>query len=131
MKKFIKVMAYILAVPAALFVGGFSYGMYLGFEQVAESDARVAVFEEQMAAMESCGDGDEAAYNANPVCQDICESFFQCRNDYLTMELAVDFELAGLHEDSYTEEEYEAIYGRLDFAENLVDPGTPPNPILD
>ena len=94
-------------------------------------EANVAEFEYAMAEMDVCGEGDEAAYNANPVCQDICESFFQCRNDYLAMELAIDFELSALHEDSYSEEEYERFYGKLDLAEGVAPPGTPPNPTLD
>ena len=127
MRKFIKIMAYVLALPAALF----SYGVFDGFSRYAEMEANVAEFEYAMAEMDVCGEGDEAAYNANPMCQDICESFFQCRNDYLILEERVMNEFMAWDEDVYTEEEYEAFYGKLDIAEDVAPPGTAPKPILN
>ena len=127
MKKFIKVMAYILALPVAVT----GYIVYEGLEMYAETQANISKFEDAMAEMNVCGEGDEAAYNANPVCQEICDSFFQCRNDYLILEEMVENEYLSYHEDVYTDEEYELFYGKVDSAENIPDPGNPPQPILD
>ena len=127
MRKFIKIIAVVLALPAAFF----GYAVLDGLSRYAEMEANVAEFEYTMAEMDVCGEGDEAAYNANPMCQEICESFFQCRNDYLILEEMVMNEYMAFDEDVYTEEEYEAFYGKLDVAEDVAPPGIAPKPILN
>ena len=113
MRDFIKIIAGVLAVPAIIFVGGFSYGMYLGFQQVGQVEDTVADWEAEMLAMEDCGSGDKALYDSNPLCEVVCESYFQCRNEYQILEYMVEQEWATLADDTYTEAEYEKEFGSI------------------
>ena len=131
MRTFIKVIAGILAVPAVFIVGAVGVGVYQGWTAADDVYAKVEAFELHLEELDGCGDGDEAAYNANPACAAVCDSYFQCRNDFLIMEDMLNEEVAALHSDVYTEAEYESIYGRIDYAETIAVPNNPPKPILD
>ena len=131
MKRFIKIMAYVLAVPVATVTAVVTYGIYTGIQDANLAEANVASFEATMESFDGCGEGDREAYDANPACSLVCESFFQCRNDYLILEEMVNNEWVTLHEDVYTYDEYEYFYGPLDIAETVSNPGISPQPKID
>jgi len=136
MRKLIKrcaiALALVLALPTAFVGSAFIYGVYQGFQEVTAYEEQVAQFEAYTARMSHCGEiEDEDGYNAEPICRERCGSFFECRNDYLIMEERVGNELAAPEEDAYTEAEYEEFYGRVEFAESITNPGSPPKPILE
>jgi len=136
MRKLIKrcaiALALVLALPTA-FIGYFGVlGFYQGWQAEAAYDEQIDSFEAYTVRMFHCGEiENENDYNAEPICRERCGSFFECRNDYLIMEERIGNESVILHEDAYTEAEYEEFYGRLEFADSITNPGSPPRPIIE
>ena len=132
MKLFLKALAVIVAIPAIAMAGAFSYGMYLGFTEVAEYDDMVAEFEVYMEDLNYCAEIDnEDEFSANLSCLDVCDSFFECRSIALNAEWELAQASQELHEDTYTDEEYAERFGPVNLSEVIVDPGTAPQPVIN
>lgn len=131
MKLMLKVIAYIAALPVAVVATAVGIGVYQGITQVAAVEANVGLFEAYLEDYGRCGEyTSESDWNADGNCAIICDSYFECRNDYLKLEQAVDNEWAKLHEDTYTFEEYEEEYGSIEYSHVATNPGKPPQPAV-
>jgi hypothetical protein len=131
-KKCAIALALVLALPTAFFGSALVVGIYRGSQDLAAYDEQIDSFEAYTVRMFHCGEiENENDYNAEPICRERCGSFFECRNDYLIMEERIGNESVILHEDAYTEAEYEEFYGRLEFADSITNPGSPPRPIIE
>ena len=133
-KFFAKAVIAVAGVFALSMAGAFGYGMYLGFQQVGAYDEQVSMLEAFDAEYGHCPTIEsEAEFNAKPECQTICDSFFQCRNDFLMGIERVEREFGALlgDDDVYTYEEYEDRFGPLDLAEISTSPGSSPKPEIN
>ena len=119
------------AIPVAVVATAFGIGVYQGYEQVKTVEANVGLFEAFLKDYGQCGEyTSESEWNADPNCSIICTSYFECRNDYLKIEAAVEQEYATLHNETYTFDEYEEEYGSVEYINEGEDPGNPPQPTL-
>ena len=119
-------------IPVAVVASAFGIGVYQGIERVADVQDNVGLFEAYLEDYGQCGEyTSESEWNADKNCAVICDSYFECRNDYLQIQHAVENEFAKLQENTYSFEEYEAEYGPIDDALSTTDPGTSPQPIRD
>ena len=115
------------AIPVAVVAIAFGIGVYQGFEKVASTQEQIGLFEAYMEDYGKCGEyTSESDWKADGNCALICDSYFDCRHDYLQLEEMVEDQLMTLHEDVYTFEEYETMYGTTDYATNNADPGRAP-----
>jgi len=133
-KFFAKAVIAVAGVFSLATAGAFGYGMYIGFQEVEAYDEQVAMLEAFDAEHGHCPTIEsEAEFNAKPECQTICDSFFQCRNDFLMSSEQIEREFGALlgDDDVYTYEEYEDRFGPLDLVENVAPPGTAPKPNLN
>ena len=120
------------AIPVAVVATAFGIGVYQGYEQVKAVEANVGLFEAYLEDYGQCGEyTSESEWNADPNCSIICDSYFECRNDYLKIAEAVEQEIATLQNDTYTFEEYEEEYGSVEHIKIDNDPGNPPQPARD
>jgi len=114
-------------IPVAVVVTAFGIGIYEGYKETSETLDNVGLFEAYMEDYGKCGEyTSEAQWKADGNCAIICDTYFECRHDYLQLEAMVDDHLMTLHEDVYTIEEYETIYGITEYATNNANPGGAP-----
>jgi len=133
MKKFIKRLAITLAVISSPVVFLFVGGVVNGIQEKMTLDDAVADLN-QFIVDESvhCGEiDDETVFNNTPVCQTICDSFFECRHNYLMAGDAVSDLYESLTEESYTDDEWINQYGPVEAAEVISPPGAAPKPNLN
>ena len=96
------VLGVIASIPAGLFIAGFSYGAYLGYQEVLAIEAMEDDFEAYLALTDRCGEIEtKAEYDEVLECKNVCGTFFECRNEYLMMEYDISMAI-----DEYDTENY-------------------------
>ena len=105
-QKFIKrtaiVLGVIAIVPVGIFIAGFSYGAYQGYQEVLEIEAMEAELDEYLAITDQCGEiTSQADYNNAPECKQVCGTFFDCRHEYLKLEYDISMAIEDFDTDVY------------------------------
>ena len=112
-KKFIKYTAIAVSPFILLVLGAAGVGFYQGIQASQQFASVEAEFENFIAEYEHCGTIDDETVFAESNCHTVCDSFFECRNDYLVMQDMVQHQYQILlnSNDTYTDEEYREEFG--------------------